>query len=471
MSEVVPVVVFAYNRVDLLRQLLICLKNENVPLLYIFSDGPKNHIDESNVEKVRSELNKIDWCDKVIYQQDINIGLGKSILYGVNKVLTLHKSAIFFEDDLICTKGTYKYLTSALNTYEHDQRVMSVTGWTHPSVTPKNLNNTPYFDGKAECWCWGTWARAWKGMERTALELYNECILNGIDVEKYGSDLPKMALEAEEKNLWAIRWWFLHLLQDGLCFRPPYSLIETTGWDGRGTTITPDMKNWANPPLKECPPIPSFYPTPSENADCSHLWKLAIDKSQYNYTNLPKPELQCITSDVWVIDNLLTNTECGYLLIKALENRFNDAKDMHKYGRYNQETFFKHEGLLNLIRSRLVSIVNRTTVAKFSAEYTTELFEFYLYKQEGFAKIHSDAPIEVGKNIYSNHTLLIYLNDDFEDGETYFKEANLRIKPKKGGALLFDQSLDHSGLKVTKGEKYVLRFCLLVDDLEIESKN
>lgn len=466
MNEIIPVVIFVYNRVDLLNQLLICLKNDNVPLLYIFSDGPKNYIDEIKVKEVRNEINKIYWCEKIIYQQDINIGLGKSILYGVNKVLSLYKSAIFFEDDLVCTKGTYKYLTSALKIYENAQQVMSVTGWTHPRVTPTNLNNTPYFDGKSECWCWATWARAWKGMERTALELYNECILNGIDVEKYGSDMPKMALEAEEKNLWAIRWWYLHLLQGGLCLRPPYSLVETTGWDGRGTTITPDMKDWANPPLKDCPPISISYPAPQENVDCSYLWKLAIDKGQYNYINPFNQKFQYISPGVWIFDNLLTNTECEYLLIKAFENTFNEAKNMHKYGRYNQETFFKNASILNLIRLRLLSIFNKTNTTKFLLNHTTELLEFYLYQQGGFAKIHSDAPIEVEKNIFSNHTLLIYLNDDFEEGETYFKEANLRIKPKKGGAILFDQSLDHSGLTVTEGEKYVLRLCLLVNDLK-----
>lgn len=60
-------------------------------------------------------------------------------------------------------------------------------------------------------------------------------------------------------------------------------------------------------------------------------------------------------------------------------------------------------------------------------------------------------------------TLLVYLNDDFEGGETYFPKLDLRIKPKKGTAVLF-YNLDeqdklnresfHAGLPVTSGKKY-----------------
>ena len=52
-------------------------------------------------------------------------------------------------------------------------------------------------------------------------------------------------------------------------------------------------------------------------------------------------------------------------------------------------------------------------------------------------------------------TFIIYLNDDFEGGETRFDEGI--IKPQKGAAIIFPHELKHEGLMVTKGCKTVFR--------------
>jgi len=466
-NDVIPVVIFAYSRVDLLRRLLESLKNDEVPLLYFFSDGARNDFDKVKVEEVRKAINEVNWCNKVVFEHETNLGLGKSVLFGVTEVLSKHNAAIIFEDDLICVKGTYRYLTLGLVNYQNIDKVMSVTGWTHPQITPSNLGNLPYFDGKAECWCWGTWARAWKGMEMTTIEIYNKCFEKGIDIEKYGSDMPKMALEATEKNLWAIRWWYLHMLRGGLCLRPPHSLVETTGWDGRGTTITPAMMEWENPPLKNCPPVPSEYPKPIENEDCKILWRKAIDKGISNYTKLLKyeDEIKKIKHGIWMIPKLLTNTECEYLLLKAKEHSFKKANDSEKYGRYNKEVFIKNDDALYLIRTRFIAKFCKEHTTYFLLNNTTEILEFYNYQKGDYIKPHSDAPTQIAEMVFTNYTLVIYLNDGFEGGETFFSVEELKVKAEKGGAILFDQSLSHGGSEVLHGEKYILRLGVFVENL------
>jgi prolyl 4-hydroxylase len=60
-------------------------------------------------------------------------------------------------------------------------------------------------------------------------------------------------------------------------------------------------------------------------------------------------------------------------------------------------------------------------------------------------------------------TFLIYLNDDFDDGETAFPKLDWRFKGKTGDALLFwnvtDGAMDpqtlHAGLPPTRGEKWL----------------
>jgi len=61
-------------------------------------------------------------------------------------------------------------------------------------------------------------------------------------------------------------------------------------------------------------------------------------------------------------------------------------------------------------------------------------------------------------------TFLVYLNDDYEGGETEFIATGLKVKGRKGDGLLFrnadltgapDRSSQHAGLPVTAGEKYL----------------
>lgn len=63
------------------------------------------------------------------------------------------------------------------------------------------------------------------------------------------------------------------------------------------------------------------------------------------------------------------------------------------------------------------------------------------------------------------HTLMIYLNDDFEGGGTDFPELNYTVKPKRGMALMWthlkkdgtgDADAMHEGMTVTKGTKYII---------------
>jgi hypothetical protein len=275
--SIIPVVLFTYNRPDLVDQVLTSLKRECVPKLLIFSDGPASPDNAGLVAIVRSMLHRINWTNVEIFERQTNWGLGKSILTGVAAVLRRYEAAVIFEDDLICTPGTYRYLCAALRHYASDERVMSVTGWTHPMILPPDVSDQPYFDGKGECWVWGTWSRAWVGMEATALEIMRRCIDAGLPVERYGTDMPKMAAEETIRNLWAVRWWYLHMLRGSLCLRPPWTLVEHLGWDGRGTTVNIEMTRWKNPPLGACPPIPNCWPEPVEHPSCPPLWRKAID--------------------------------------------------------------------------------------------------------------------------------------------------------------------------------------------------
>lgn len=226
-----------------------------------------------SVTQVRKMLRAINWCEVVLCERETNLGLGRSILSGVTEVLGKHDSVIVFEDDLVCVPGTYQYICAALEHYKYHARVMSITGWTHPRVTPSDIIDQPYFDGRAECWLWGTWARAWQGMEVDAKTLMERCSKQGIDIYKYGTDLVNMAETELARNIWAVRLLYLHILNRGLCLRPPWSMVENIGFDKEATN-TKEVCWLKNAALKPCPPIPARWPDSVEHSACAVLHQI-----------------------------------------------------------------------------------------------------------------------------------------------------------------------------------------------------
>jgi len=270
----IPVVLFAYARPGHLGRALACLQENRVPRLHVFADGAKGSADAPAVAETRALLRAIDWTEVRLVERAENLGLGRNVLAGVTEVAAQHEAFIVWEDDLIGVPGTYAWLCAALRHYAGDARVMSVTAWTHPRITPAGLADQPYFDARAECWVWGAWARSWRGMDQTALEKIAACRARGVAPDAYGADLPVMARDEARKNIWAVRWLYHHLQHGGLCLRPPWSMVEHLGFDVTATNAAAAV-SWANPPLRAAPPPPAAWPEAVLHSDCRRLWARA----------------------------------------------------------------------------------------------------------------------------------------------------------------------------------------------------
>jgi predicted 2-oxoglutarate/Fe(II)-dependent dioxygenase YbiX len=86
-----------------------------------------------------------------------------------------------------------------------------------------------------------------------------------------------------------------------------------------------------------------------------------------------------------------------------------------------------------------------------------ERFRFYRYKDGQQFKPHVDGSFKRSETETSKITLLIYLNEDFEGGNTTLVLEGEEIVPKEGMLFLFEQKIMHCGRPVTTGTKYVLR--------------
>jgi len=90
------------------------------------------------------------------------------------------------------------------------------------------------------------------------------------------------------------------------------------------------------------------------------------------------------------------------------------------------------------------------------------LFYFNRYAKNQDMYIHQDHFRKYEDNLVTKYTLVLYLNDDFEGGETVIYDTDGRtvkkiIKPKQGSILIFPIDQYHSVKKIKNNSiKYVL---------------
>jgi prolyl 4-hydroxylase len=86
-----------------------------------------------------------------------------------------------------------------------------------------------------------------------------------------------------------------------------------------------------------------------------------------------------------------------------------------------------------------------------------ERFRGYLYRPGMYFAPHGDGAFVRHDFERSLFTVMLYLNDDFEGGETRFYRPDAVARPVAGDVLCFWHPLPHEGRVVTRGVKYVLR--------------
>jgi len=133
------------------------------------------------------------------------------------------------------------------------------------------------------------------------------------------------------------------------------------------------------------------------------------------------------------------------------ELNFTKAHQFEK-GRHNKEIFTEDETIKNIITSKIPKCLNKLDVNAIS-----EIFEFYKYEIGDFIKPHTDSSVKLANGYNSNYTAIVYLNDNYFGGETYFENENVKIKPELGALLLFKQELAHEALIVQNGIKLIYR--------------
>ena len=164
---------------------------------------------------------------------------------------------------------------------------------------------------------------------------------------------------------------------------------------------------------------------------------------------------------VFTIQNLWSPPTCQQFIQKsetegfekALVNTVNGPVSMESF-RNNDRLFWEDELLAAQLWADIEDFVP-CDLGDFQAIGLNELFRFYRYDVQQQFNWHYDAPYQRNQHERSFYTFMIYLNDNFEGGATAFE--NCEVTPKTGDGLFFFQELEHAGLPVISGRKYILR--------------
>ncbi len=165
---------------------------------------------------------------------------------------------------------------------------------------------------------------------------------------------------------------------------------------------------------------------------------------------------------IFVIENFLTDEECDHYIELMKDKVFEEAKinvggrQMMSKGVRNNDRLmifnkYMAEDLFQRVKKFLPEKVGIYNLFGFN-----EMFRIYKYTEGQLFRMHRDGSYERNEDEVSFYTFLIYLNDDFEGGETEFENL-FTVTPKKGSALVFYHPLRHEGKTLINGLKYVLR--------------
>jgi len=165
-----------------------------------------------------------------------------------------------------------------------------------------------------------------------------------------------------------------------------------------------------------------------------------------------------------VVENFLTPEECkGFIdfsekegYSEALIRARGQGEVMNKDVRDNDRVIWDNPQVATQIFEMIKDLVPYN-IDGYEPIGLNERFRFYRYKDGQRFRPHVDGAFKRSDTEVSLLTLLLYLNEEFEGGETNLIILNENIKPKTGMLLIFDHKILHAGSSVTSGTKYVLR--------------
>lgn len=241
-----PIVVFVYNRADHALKTLNHLSGNYLADesdLFIYCDNAKNEKAQEAVDNVRAVVDDFarnsNFKNVTVIKAEKNKGLAASIIGGVSEILEKYGKVIVVEDDLVTSKDFLTYMNNALDFYENNPKVWSISGYTFPLKSLEKYNHDVYMSPRGCSWGWATWKDRFEKVDWEVSD-FKEFIATPERVKHFNEGGPDMAEMLTRQvngkiNSWAIRWCYQESKENMFTVYPVKSRVRNIGCDDSGT--------------------------------------------------------------------------------------------------------------------------------------------------------------------------------------------------------------------------------------------
>ena len=180
-----------------------------------------------------------------------------------------------------------------------------------------------------------------------------------------------------------------------------------------------------------------------------------------------------IMFDVLIIDNFISKKDCEYLLnMSSKLDCWVSKNDPFWDKRCFNVNLLENNNEIKIKMSLILKKVKTTILKSYSLEKIyPDLFEIVKWPVGLYQEPHHDdmtSYLKDEENIHKHRMFgsIIYLNDNFDGGETYYPQHNKTIKPKSGTLVVHPGTSDymHGVAEVKNNTRYTIASFWGVDE-------
>jgi hypothetical protein len=245
-----PILITAFNRPDRLARLLASLQADAPPVVRIAIDGPRNSDDRAGVEETRRIATTVGWeCDLEVWARDTNAGIATAIPEAVSRALSEFDRVFVIEDDVSVGPQAYEFMCRALDQWETEPTIYSVSAYNMVPVDQLSRPDDPARLSRVmSSYAWGTWRDRWTVYDPEMTWFAKQSISDLTTF--FGSRVVAMRWRQHHRMVasglvdsWAYRWVMSTWGHGGFSVVPNRTLISYFG--ANDGTHTLRRRRWA----------------------------------------------------------------------------------------------------------------------------------------------------------------------------------------------------------------------------------